>query len=665
MKNFSRALRGALKFRWTMAGAFFCGLMVALLWGGNLGVVYPVVEVVFQGESPHDWIDEQVDESRKRCVAIEKEIDERAQQIDKVSDAEGRELRQLNAIAAGKLELEKKALLGYQKARPIIKDYMPTDAFSTLVLVIVVLMVGTLVKDLFLIGSMVLVDLLTQRTMLDLRQQFFERTLCLDLDTLGKNPDAELVSRFTGDMGSIGAGIQTFYGRAIREPLKMFACLALAAVICWRLLLLTMVVVPLAMWVINKLARSLRRASRRIMEETAVFYNVLTETFGGIKAVKAYTMEVYEENRFAQVARKIYRKSMKISIYNSLVRPLTELVGIVIIGLAILVGAYLVLNKQTHLFNIRISHRPLSFGALALFYTALAGVSDPARKLADVFNHLQRAMAASDRVFEFFDREPAVVEPATPVECPTHNKSVAFQDVDFHYSEGQPVLRGVSLDVHHGETIAIVGHNGCGKSTLANLLPRFFDPQKGQVLLDGVDVSAVRKRDLRNQMALVTQETSLFNDTVANNIRYGTPDASDAEVIQAAKQAHAHEFIVNHLENGYQTIVGSSGSRLSGGQRQRIALARAILRDPAILILDEATSQVDLESEHLIQKTLAEFTKGRTTFIITHRLGILAIANRIVVMEEGKIQDVGTHAELMARSKIYNGLYQSDLPNSA
>ena len=639
--------------------------MVAVLWGGNLGVVYPVVEVVFQGQSPHDWIDEQIEESEKRCIAFEEGIAERVQQIDKVSDAEGIALRQLNALAAGKLEIERKALIGYQKASPFIKGYMPTDAFSTLLLVIGVLIAGTLIKDLFLIGSMVLVDLLTQRTMLDLRQRFFERTLSLDLQTHGKHPDAELISRFTGDIGAIAGGIQTFYGRAIREPLKMFACLAVAAVICWRLLLFTMIVVPLAMWLINKLARSLRRASRRAMEETAIFYNVLAETFGGIKAVKAYTMEAFEENRFARVAREIYRKSMKISIYNSLVRPLTELIGIVIIGLAILVGAYLVLNKQTHLFNIRISHRPLSFGALALFYTALAGVSDPARKLADVFSHLQRAMAASDRVFEFFDREPIVAEPETPVECPLHCKSIAFQGIDFHYLEGPPVLCGVDLEVRHGETIAIVGHNGCGKSTLANLLPRFYDPTKGQVLLDGVDVSNVRKRDLRKQMALVTQETSLFNDTVANNIRYGTPDATDAEVIHAAEQAHAHQFIVSHLESGYETMVGSAGNRLSGGQRQRIALARAILRNPSILILDEATSQVDLESEQLIQNTLAEFIKGRTTFIITHRLGILAIANRIVVMEEGKIQDVGTHAELMSRSQIYNGLYQSDLPNSA
>jgi ATP-binding cassette subfamily B protein/subfamily B ATP-binding cassette protein MsbA len=292
-------------------------------------------------------------------------------------------------------------------------------------------------------------------------------------------------------------------------------------------------------------------------------------------------------------------------------------------------------------------------------------MSDPARKLSEVFSRLQRGAAAADRIYELVDRKPTIVNPKSPQPLGRHHVDLVFENLRFQYQPTHTVLDDVNLRIAAGESIAIVGPNGCGKSTLANLVPRFFDPTAGRVLLDGHDLRDVRLRELRGQIGLVTQETTLFNDTVLNNIRYGSPRATREQVIAAAEQAHAHRFIEEKLEHGYDTVVGERGGRLSGGQRQRIALARAILRDPAILILDEATSQVDLESEQVIHKVLESFVRNRTTIIITHRLSTLALADRIVVMNGGRLLDVGTHDELMGRCELYGRLHDIQFRESA
>ena len=317
----------------------------------------------------------------------------------------------------------------------------------------------------------------------------------------------------------------------------MIACLIGAAWICWKLLVLSLVIAPLSFYLISRLTKSAKRANRRAMEKMSSMFSILVETFSGIKVVKAFTMERYERRRFHEIGKQCLRHGMRIAMLDSLINPITEIMGIFIVCVAILAGAYLVLNQQTHLLGVRMSDRPLTMSGLLIFYGFLAGVSDPVRKVSEVYSRLQRAAAASDRVYQLLDRKPSMDEPAGSRQVPRHSRELMFDNISFGYRPDHPVLANVSLRIEFGETIAIVGANGCGKSTLANLVPRFFDPQEGRVLIDGVDVRDRALRDLRNQIGLVTQETLLFDDTVFNNIRYGAPDANRQDVIEAAKQA--------------------------------------------------------------------------------------------------------------------------------
>ncbi|MEX0676846.1 MAG: ABC transporter ATP-binding protein [Pirellulales bacterium] len=665
MGNFARVVRLALVPYWTVAASIICALLVAVLWGGNIGFLYPVVEVVGLNQSLNTWVDKSIAEARKTIAeqsAKEARLNQDlAQAPPEAKQSIARDLRSAlarRAAAEGDLGLSR-------RLKPWIDAYLPDDPFQTLAVLVAFLLVATVIKDSFLALSAILADRIAQLATFNLRKQFYRRTLRMDLATFNESGTSDLLSRFTYDLDNLNGGVQMLFGRAVREPLKMISCLILAAYICWQLLVLTLVVAPLAGLVIGLLAKTLKRANRKALEEMSSLYTILVETFSGIKVVKAFTMERSERKRLHATSKKCYKKAMRIAVVDALVNPVTEVMGITMICLAILVGAFLVMTGETRLLGIQMCAQPLSLSALLAFYGSLAGVSDPARRLAEVLSKLQRAAAAADRVYQLLDREPAVYDPARPRQLGRHQRELVFEGVSFHYSPAQSVLEEIDLRIGFGETIAVVGPNGCGKTTLANLIPRFFDPISGRVLLDGVDVRDVRLRELRGQIGLVTQETLLFDDTVLNNIRYGCPRASRAAVIEAAKQAHAHKFIEQKLERGYETIVGQSGGRLSGGQRQRIALARAILRDPAILILDEATSQIDLESEQLIHKVLEQFIRHRTTVIITHRLATLALANRIVVMSSGRIADLGTHEQLLGRSDLYRRLHQGQFKETA
>ena len=666
MRNFGRALRLALKNRLTLGASVICSIMVALLWGANIGSLYPVVESVFRGDSMHQWVDKQIGRADEQAVTIREEIQQLETQREASDDpARRKQLDRNLSLKHAALQAEQQAGQTARRLRPYIKRYLPDDPFQTLVLVVVLVLIGTLIKDAFLVGNIVLVARLGQKTALDLRKEFFRRTLQMELSTFGEGHTSNLMSRFTGDLGAITQGVTTVFGKSLREPFKMFACILGAALISWRLLLFSLLITPLAMFLMVKLAQSIKRANRRVMEEMAQFYGRLSESFSGIQMVKAYTMERYEQARYLQTVKQLYRKAMRTAFYNALTRLNTEVLGMCIVCLAVLAGGWLVLSQETHLFGIRMTDRPLTFGSMMVFFAFLIGISDPVRKLSDVLNTVQKASAAADRVYPLLDREPQITDPPAPKNVPRPHAELIFDHVNFHYQEGRPVLHDVNLRIRQGETIALVGPNGCGKTTLLSLIPRFYDPASGEVRLDYVDLREMRLRDLRRQIGLVTQHTALFDDSVRDNIRYGSQRATDEEVIAAAKKAHAHEFITTDLDNGYDSRVGERGGRLSGGQRQRIALARAILRDPEILILDEATSQIDPESEKLIHQALSEFIRNRTTLMITHRASTLSLADRVVVMDSGRIDDIGSHQELLGRCPLYQRLYKLEFRESA
>ena len=669
MNHFGRVIRLALRRRFTFVLSLITAVFVGVLWGGNIATVFPFLNVALKNQSLRQWVDGEITTSQKTIQECQAEIGSLETKLKNVSSDDQQKIRyQLDKVQA-QLVTEQRAVDYYQWLRPYIYRYTPQTALMTVLLFVGVLLAGTLLKDFFFISNSILVARLAQLAEFDLRKQFYRRTLRMDLATFNDEGTSDLMSRFTHDMNQLAIGLIALFGKLVREPLKAIACLAFAAMICWRLLILSLIVAPLAAWAINWLAKMLKRSNRRAMEEMAQLYTRLEETFRGIKVVKAFTNERYERWRFHQSSKEYYKKAMKIARYSALSHPITEMMGILTICLAVLAGAYLVLGpSKTHLLGIRMCDRPMSPELLLTFFAALAGSADPLRKLSDIFTRLQRASAASDRIYTMLDREPTICDPENPKPLPRHGRDLVFDRVEFSYGSGEPVLRDVDLRIRAGETIALVGPNGCGKSTLANLIPRFADPTSGEVRLDGVSLRDVRIRDLRHQIGLVSQETLLFDDTVLNNIRYGSPEATEADVIRAAKAAHAHSFIEGRLSDGYQTMVGTGGGRLSGGQRQRIALARAILHDPAILILDEATSQVDIESEHLIQQVLEKFIQDRTAVIITHRLAVLDLADRIVVMEAGRILDIGTHAELLDRCELYCRLHKiqfSDLRQSA
>jgi ATP-binding cassette subfamily B protein/subfamily B ATP-binding cassette protein MsbA len=665
MNNFYRVVALSFRHKFTVAASLFCSLAVAVLWGGNITAIFPIVDIIMLNKSIPQYVDEACVEFETQIATLSDDIAQRTAALPKAEEATRPALRSQLADLQRELSHKQKQLSWYQQASPPAHRWLPTTAFRTLLVVCLALVAGTLLKSVFRVLGTYYTSRLGQLIQFELRKEFYRRTLRLDLSTFRETSAGDLMNRFMGDVGTAAVGAQNIFGMALREPMKVIVCLIGAAWVSWQLLLLTLISVPIAALAIQWLAKSLKRANRKAIEEFGFVFERIGETIEGIKVIKAFTQESRERSRFHRTSKQVYDRCMRIAMYDSLVSPFTETVGILIIMAAVLSGGYLVLNQQTHLFGIRISEEPLTHGWLTMFYCMLAGASDPGRRLTAAFNSLQQGAAAADHLYELMDRETAVKDPATPKMLPALLGPIEFRDVSFAYKPSEPVLDHINLRIEPGETIAMIGPNGCGKSTLSNLLPRFYDPVSGSVTLSGIDLRDVRRRDLRDRIGIVTQETLLFDDTVYENIRYGRSSATRDEVEEAARRAHAHKFITEVLDGGYSTKVGAGGNRLSGGQRQRIALARAILRDPDILILDEATSQIDVESERLIHEVLEEFTRGRTALIITHRPSTLTLADRIVVMEHGRIVDVGTYNQLADRCDLFRRLSHLEVREAA
>lgn len=665
MKNFARALRYCWPYRGRLMFSILCALFAAALWGLAFTSIKPVLKIL-QTERPlQDWVDGEITKTQRVIDDLEKQRDRLAQDQKTLYDAPPSRMREKNerdltsamARVESKLEGSRTNLYHYQLAKKYIDRFFPTDCFATLAWILGLVVVSVAIKGFFEFGQESLVGSVVNLSLFDLRNRFYRNVIHLDVDQFSEQGTSEMMARFTNDTELLGNGIKTLFGKLISEPMRALACVVLACWISWQLTFMFLVLVPIAFFVLTKVGRLMKRATRRLLERMSSIYKILQESFQGIRVVKAFTMEPYERRRFCVATKDYYHKAMLVVNIDALAGPVIELLGVMAVAGALLVGAYLVLEKRTHLLGMRMSTLPLESEDLLQLYALLAAIADPVRKMSSVFTRLQSGGAAADRIFAFLDRQPRV-RGNSDGPRPRHRGTIEFRDVCFSYEPGRPILTNIHLDIRFGETIALVGKNGCGKTTLVGLIPRFYDADHGSILIDGQNLREVNLRCLRQQIGIVTQETILFDDTIYNNILYGNRKAKPEDVESAAQKAFAHDFIMK-LEKGYQTSVGEAGSKLSGGQKQRLALARAILRDPTILILDEFTSQYDAESEALIHRALKEFMRNRSTIVITHRLSTLEIADRIVVLDGGRIVAVGTHAELLKSCSIYQRLHEA------
>lgn len=627
-------------------------ILVAGLWAATLSMTFLVVKVLLQGQSLNDYVTTEIQ-------AAQTEIAQNELALEK-----GGSLKKQDS-ARHKISSASRRLVALKWVQARFMSWLPQDEFDTYALILAAMLLAITLKGAATYIQEVLVGSVVELSVLEIRKDCLRSVLKLDYQTLSLKGQSELMSRFTNDIGLMSAGLSLLGGKIIREPLKAATCIAAAFWVNWQLTLLSMIFVPLMAVTFNRYGRMLKRASVHMMDRMSRIYKSLEETFEGLKVVIAYNGERRHRQRFHRENRDYYYKAMKVVRIDALTGPTIELLVTLAVCVSLLPGAYLVLRDTEFIWGIQLSSGKMEIEQLSVLYAFLAGVLDPLRKLSSVYSRVKRATAATERVFEVMDWKPLLKEPEQPQLMPKHTQSIAFKKISFTYAavsgaNRPPSLSDVSLKFAAGEVVVVVGENGSGKSTLVNLLPRYYDPDQGSVSIDGIDIRNVRVSDLRHQIGVVTQETYLFDDTIYENIRYGNPDATHEQIFAAAEKAHVQQFF-DQLPEGFETRVGPRGSRLSGGQRQRVALARALVRDPAILILDEATSAVDAQSESLIHQCLGDFVKGRTVFLITHSVTpqILEFATRIVVMEQGRVAGTGSHEELLQACPAYQQLYRA------
>lgn len=478
----------------------------------------------------------------------------------------------------------------------------------------------------------------------DLRNRLYRHINRLPLTFFHHTPTGELISRIILDVTLLRGAVSHALIRILRDFVSVIGLLVVIFVMDWRLALLSLVVLPMAAVPIVVFGKKFRRVSTRYQKSVGEVTNILHETIGGTRIVKAFCMEKEEEKRFSHQIQHLFETLMKETKYRCLSHPMIEFLAGVGISLIIWFGGMQVLKGHS------------TMGAFMSFLTAMIMLYEPVKGVSKINSTIQSGMASATRIFNLLDVEADIEDKPDAVVLPPFNDRITFDTVGFSYEPDEKVLHDVSLTIHRGEVLAIVGPSGGGKTTLANLLPRFHDVDTGAVRIDGYDVRDVTLHSLRTQMGLVTQQTILFNDTIAYNIGYGSQLATREDIRSAAQAAFALGFIED-LPDGFDTVIGESGARLSGGQRQRISIARAILKNAPLLVLDEATSALDTESERKVQKALENLMENRTTIVIAHRLSTIKNADRIIVMQQGRLVEQGTHEQLLEKNGVYTGLH--------
>lgn len=544
--------------------------------------------------------------------------------------------------AAGLLRLDLLKQWGYYYLSQGIVRY---GAQTMLLYFCVGLVVMMLLKNLARYFSAYFMVGMEQGTMMRLRSQLFAHLSRQSLGFFTRRKKGDLINLLVNDVQVVQEGVQGTVQPLLREPITLLVFLSVLLLLSWRLTLFTFILLPVTGLVINRIAGPLKRSARQGQETLGRLTTLIDEFISGVRIVKAFQQEGYEAQRYQTENRAYARLQVRLRWRSELASPLTEVASIVVICLIIYYAATLILGESSSL------RRSEFLGFIALFSQVLG----PLKVLTNVLTRMQKAQAAFERLEDLMAQRPAIEEATQPRRLPGFAQALRFEGVWFRY-EAEDVLRDVSFELPKGQTLALVGPSGAGKSTLVDLVPRFYDPYRGRILLDGVDLRELALTDLRGQVGMVSQEAILFHDTVRANIAYGYPEADPQAVEKAARLAYAHEFIMA-LPQGYDTLIGERGTRLSGGQRQRLSIARAIFRNPALLILDEATSNLDTQSEKWVQEALDHLMRDRTTLVIAHRLSTIRAADQILVLDQGRVVERGDHASLLAQAGLYATLH--------
>lgn len=531
-----------------------------------------------------------------------------------------------------------------------LMNLLPRDAdkMKSVVFIILGMSVVTFFRCLARFYQEYLAEKIVNKTLADIREDIFKHAMHMPVGFFSSQGTSDTTSRLMNDVGQCGNGIRIILGKALREPLKAAGTLAGAMVISWQLTVIFIAAAPVTIAAFGILGKKIRKATKRSMESSATMLGRIQGAMAALTVVKVYNRQGYEIEKYHEANRLLLRRLLKVARINTLTSPLMEVLGMIAGSAALIVGAAWV------------SRGSLQGSDFLTMLVMLGTSAESIRKVSNIWNSIQSANAAGERIFDVLD-QAAEKEESSAIELLPLKDKIVFRDIVFTYPGARhPALNHLNLTIQAGRTAAIVGANGSGKSTLINLIPRFYDPDSGQILIDGQDIHQATLRSLRDQVGLVTQKVITFNDTIFNNIAYGKPDATMDQVVAAARQAYVHEFI-EPLSEGYDTVIGENNAGFSGGQLQRIVIARAILKNPQVLIFDEAMSQVDADSEMKIHKSLSELMKGRTCLLIAHRFSTVISADTIVVIDQGQVIAEGRHEELVETCQVYKRLYETQL----